>query len=121
MLPWEGWDGYDASPLLQEHLLAAMAFARSLPDNISIPELTPENNGGISYDWCKGEGLQFSVSVYPDKLVYAGILASKRIHGEQPFTGEIPKDIDQNTDWPFFQNGLTLSLSYCGYSLTRHI
>lgn len=89
----EGWDGYDALPVNKESVRAAVLFAEGLPEKIYTPELAPENSGNLVYDWFPKKKLQFSVSVYPDKLIYAGIIGSEKRHGEMPFIGEIPDEI----------------------------
>ena len=89
----EGWDGYDALPISPDATSSAMAFAQQLPDSIATPEVTPENNGGISFDWTNGDDLILSISILPRNIVYAGIIGSEKIHGETPFVREIPDSV----------------------------
>ena len=89
----EGWDGYDASPISPEATNSAMAFAKQLPDAIVTPEITPENDGGVSFDWSNGTDLVFSISITPRNIIYAGIIGSQKIHGESPFVREIPENV----------------------------
>ncbi|MCY4524691.1 MAG: hypothetical protein OXB84_08135 [Halobacteriovoraceae bacterium] len=89
----EGWDGYDALPISPEATNSAMAFAQQLPDAIVTPEITPENDGGVSFDWSNGKDLMFSISVLSRNIIYAGIIGSQKFHGESPFVREIPENV----------------------------
>lgn len=83
-----GWDGYDAAPLPYETLQNALAFASTLPWNANAPELAPESDGCISFDWYLDEYNQLSVSVDADGLVsYAARVGGDSLFGNYRLDG----------------------------------
>ena len=92
-----GWDGYDARPVTQSELAAAIRFAELLPDGIMHPEIVPEPSGQLGFLWSNGHGRSFSVTASTEgNLIYAGILGKKEISGQLPFNNEIPQEITLN-------------------------
>jgi hypothetical protein len=48
-----GWDGREATPILQNLLTLIKEFLRSLDVSINAPEITPEPNGWVGLEWKK--------------------------------------------------------------------
>ena len=91
------WDGYDAEPVSPDALERAEAFIRSLPESISMPEVSVEPDGDISFDWLPTTTKTFSVSVgTSDRFSYAWFDGTDRGHGvARSSNGEVPARILQ--------------------------
>ena len=81
-----GWNGEGAqgiSPLAVER---AVAFLRALPDDLPLPEIAPEPDGSIAFDWMRSRTQLFSVSVGTnDRLAYAWLDGAQSGHGVEEF------------------------------------
>jgi len=93
-----GWDGYGSEAVDQVTFDEAYKFLNSLPSWISMPEIVPESNGDIGFEWYFGKDKVFVVSVEGSgQLNYAGILGlGNKAHGTEIFDGTIPKSIIEN-------------------------
>ncbi|MCI0540904.1 MAG: hypothetical protein L0Z50_37360 [Verrucomicrobiales bacterium] len=86
----QGWDGDDASPIDPTTASLAEAFIRALPENVPLPEFTPEADGGISLDWIESRTRLFSVSFgLNNRLAYAWLDGTDKGHAVASFDGEI--------------------------------
>jgi hypothetical protein len=84
-----GWNGDDAIPL--EPLAASLAadFIRAFPDNLPLPEFTPEPDGCIALDWIESPTRHLSVSFgLSNRLAYAWLDGTDQGHGVASFNGE---------------------------------
>ncbi len=82
----EGWDGYDALPMATAAVRTAIDLIRALPDGISMPELTAENDGAISLDWSSGRRRCLSISVNgTERLAYAWLDGARSGSGVELF------------------------------------
>jgi hypothetical protein len=91
------WDGYGALPISQDAYLEARRLLQALPDDILVPEISPDPRGGISFEWYKGPNWVFTLTVKgTGVLVYAGLMGKdNRAYGTQKFSESIPKIILQ--------------------------
>ena len=95
----EGWDGYDALPLNEAAYFEARKFIESLPliSSIPMPEIIPEPNGDIGFEWSKGKRQVFVVSVSgSNEIVYAGLFGTNKTHGVEYFGDSLPSMIIEN-------------------------
>lgn len=90
----EGWDGYDANPINLHTLSSASRFIELLPNNIETPDIVPEPSGEVGFLWSR-KHLTFVISINPDQIIYAGVLASSKLHGEYKFLNELPPHLEQ--------------------------
>lgn len=90
----DGWDGEDAFPILNPSKKMAELFIDLIPESVVVPDVEPENTGNFSFDWNEGKNRIFSISIYPDKAIFAGILGSEKLHGEVIIQDEMPEKID---------------------------
>jgi hypothetical protein len=90
-----GWDGQDAAGIDQKAASSAERFVRAMPDEIPLPEFSPEPDGSISLDWIQSSNRQFSVSVgRSNRLAYAWLDGADRGHGVVRFDGRnIPQRV----------------------------
>lgn len=87
-----GWDGYSAKPVSSAVEHHAIRFVSKLPVYLPPPDVTPDNDGEVSFDWWFGPNAQFGVSVGQNgDLTYAGVVGKgvKR-HGVEPFGEAVP-------------------------------
>lgn len=69
------WDGYGAKPIDLETYYQSERFINCLPDDIPYPEVTPDPDGEVSFEWFKSSHKIFSVSIGRNgELSYTGIL-----------------------------------------------
>ena len=93
----EGWDGYNAIPVVEDTCDEAKRFIKSLPINFPMPEIVPEPNGGIGLEWSKGNRQVFVASVSgKSQIVYAGLFGINKTHGTEYFGDSLPSTIIEN-------------------------
>lgn len=91
-----GWDGYEADIVAPHTLHNARAFVGTLPQGIAMPTVGAEADGQLTLEWYHSPHWVLSVSVSPENdLHYAAILGPRRVHGREPFLGQVPSGILQ--------------------------
>lgn len=82
-----GWDGYDALPVSYDALRSAMRFGDALAIGRTVlPEVVPEADGCIEFDWRIDDDNLLSVSVDGNNQVsYVGISDGKEYSGKYCF------------------------------------
>ena len=90
-----GWDANEAEPISKSAALRAADFIRALPEGFPLPELAPEPDGSISFDWVRSRRRLLSLSVgTSDRLPYAWVDGGDHGHAVVIFDGKnIPSDI----------------------------
>jgi hypothetical protein len=85
----------DSTPIQRNTAEAAIEFAYLLPRSLPIPEVTPDPDGDISFDWFGPSGKMFSVSVDArGRLAYAGRFAeTSKVHGTEQLSENCPQEI----------------------------
>ena len=91
----EDWDGYGALPVSQKAYYEAIRFLKAWPLSLPVPELEPEPEGDIGFEWNFGKNKVFATSVHGTNFItYAGLLgAGNKTHGTEAFDGAIPQEI----------------------------
>ena len=88
------WDGYEAMAITSNEINIARKFLSMLPESIKTPEVSPDPDGSISFNWGEGHDLLFSVFPTNNLLFYAGIFPNgANTQGQIPYYDEIPKEI----------------------------
>lgn len=87
------WDGEDALPITGAVAATAARLVERLPEHVAHPEIGPETAGCLALDWDLGRNRILSVSVFPGRIVYAGILGGERMHGDAMFHDELPETL----------------------------
>lgn len=86
----DGWDGEEGVAVTQEVVDRAISFIRALPDDAPLPEVAPEPDGSISFDWIAARTRMFSVSVgATNRLAYAWIDGTDCGHAVARFDGDM--------------------------------
>ena len=100
---WEysekNWDGYGALPISQEAYHEAVRFLEVLPLSwLPIPNVGPEPEGDIGFEWTFGKNRIFIVSINGTNIItYTGLLGTgNKTHGTEVFDGSIPQTIVNN-------------------------
>ena len=84
----DGWDGEDAVALPPFVVGRAVAFVRAFPDSLPLPEVAPEADGSLSFDWIAAQTRIFSLSIgESNRLSFAWIDGTDRGHGVARFDG----------------------------------
>ena len=91
----DGWDGYGALPIAQETYDEAVRFLNAMPSRLPMPEIVPEPNGDIGFEWTFGKNRTLVASVSgTNRITYAGLLGTgNKSHGTEVFDGSIPQTI----------------------------
>ncbi|MEW8660077.1 MAG: hypothetical protein AB2603_17295 [Candidatus Thiodiazotropha endolucinida] len=94
----EDWDGENACPITQATYSEAFAFIENLPMGLPLPELVPEPEGDIGFEWNRGKNKIFVASINGTGVItYAGLFGKNRkTHGEEAFDENIPQNIIDN-------------------------
>ncbi|WP_155996464.1 hypothetical protein [Verrucomicrobium sp. 3C] len=88
------WDGYGAEPISDVTYGLAHSFLAALPLGSPMPTVGAEADGQITFEWHRSAHRTLSVSIVPEGRVhYSALLGARRVHGEEPFFGEIPDRI----------------------------
>ena len=88
------WDGYGAEPISDGTYTLAYSFLEALPLGSSMPTVGAEPDGQITFEWHRSARRTLSVSIDPEeRLHYSALLGASKVHGEEPFFGEIPDRI----------------------------
>ena len=91
------WDGYGAKPVDLETYHESLRFIGYLPKDIPCPELAPEPDGEVSFEWYKNNQRLFSVSIGRNgELSYAGLYGINKAHGAEFLGDELRKTIFEN-------------------------
>ncbi|MCC5839419.1 MAG: hypothetical protein JJT96_04770 [Opitutales bacterium] len=86
----DDWDGYGAQAVSEAARLRAEAFIRALPEGMAAPEIAPEADGQISFDWLPSRTKTFSLSIDAgNRLACAWIDGANRGHGAEVFEGNV--------------------------------
>ncbi|HMQ03632.1 MAG TPA: hypothetical protein PKD26_06935 [Pyrinomonadaceae bacterium] len=82
------WDGYGAAALDPLAAWNAEEFIKALPDNLVMPEISPEPDGSVSLDWTHSRNQIVSVSIgTSNRIALAWLNGAERGHAVVNFDG----------------------------------
>lgn len=86
-----GWDGYNAQPITESALIDAIRLYSLLPKDIIQPEVTPEPDGSIGFEWYTNAWRTLSMSVNGDNIiVFSGLFGGNDTdHGHKPLADKL--------------------------------
>lgn len=89
------WNGENAEPISDATYYNAIKLISALPTNLPLPEILPDNDGYIEFEWHK-HGKSFSLYVTDTNLVlYAGYYGKEnRLSGRFNYEGDFPVHTD---------------------------
>ena len=78
----QGWDGENAVPIARAVVRNAIRVINSLPFTVGIPDIIPQSNGKIAFEWYRAPFHQLIISVGPtSNVAYSALLGNDRIMG----------------------------------------
>lgn len=88
----DNWDGYGARALSPATYGHARAFLEALPMTAPVPDVVPEPDGEIAFEWDYGPWRILSVSIGPTALLsYAALYGrTSKAHGAEKFIDRLP-------------------------------
>ncbi|MCI0504759.1 MAG: hypothetical protein L0Z73_01470 [Gammaproteobacteria bacterium] len=88
------WDGDNAEPIADVTYFNATKLLAVLPADLPIPEILPDNDGYIEFEWSKGKR-NFSIYITDTNLIlFAGFYTKdNRLSGRFDFDGKFPSRI----------------------------
>lgn len=96
----DNWDGYNAKPISFETYLQATYIIHMLNTSLSnfhMPDIIPEPDGDIAFEWTDDLGHTFAFSIDDNKTInYAGIFGPNKVHGTEIFRDFIPSAVINN-------------------------
>ena len=93
----KNWDGYGAEPVSIRSLENSANFAKTLPTQFPVPDISADPDGEVSFEWHITPRQVFSVSIGDyNQLNYAGLFGKNKTHGVEYFRDELPKTILEN-------------------------
>lgn len=88
------WDGYDAVPVGEETFVNAKRFLDVFPAHLSMPEISVDPDGEISFEWYAAPRQVFSISIGSGNvLTFAGLFGRSKVQGTEVFNGRIPSTL----------------------------
>jgi hypothetical protein len=85
------WDGYGAHAITEDTYEEAKKIIDILPSSIPTPEIIAEPTGDIGFEWRRGKGQVFVISVSDKhRISYAGIFYGNKVHGSEYFEETLP-------------------------------
>ncbi len=85
------WDGYGAAAITPEAYEEAKRIIDLLPSSIQMPEIVAEPTGEVGFEWRRGRGRIFVISIDGrHKITYAGLFDGNKTHGTEYFGETLP-------------------------------
>ncbi len=87
------WDNDGANPINEQTFLEAIMLLDQLPSELPLSEVIPEPTGNIAFEWYKGKGHVYVISVGGKSTIeYAGLFGRhSKSYGAEYFSGELPE------------------------------
>lgn len=80
--------------MLEEAVARAAVFLAALPRTVPKPEMAPDIDGDVCFDWIVASDRQLAVALNADgRLSYAARLGPNRTHGADSFTDRVPEPL----------------------------
>lgn len=91
----DDWDGEDSIGVSRVSVQFAKKFLRLMPDTIPTPEITPDPDGYISFEWYVDRKNSLMLSIGPAPVIYfAGVFGQdEKLNGKTKLGDEIPDPI----------------------------
>jgi hypothetical protein len=85
----------EMEPINNDTVRAALQFAALLPRSLPLPEVAPDPDGEISFDWIGQADRMFSVSIGASgSMAYAGRFGERsKTHGIEQLSDSLPQEI----------------------------
>ena len=102
----DDWDGEGSARVEPSTYGYASQFILLLPSTSPLPEIMPDTDGEILFEWDQGHRLVFSVSVGRDgTLTFAGLFGHAKIHGIEHLREALPLAVSDSLGRISFASG----------------
>jgi hypothetical protein len=89
-----GWDGEQAAPVTEATFGIANRFLCNLPLGTEAPTVSADPDGAIAFEWYKSPKRVLSISIDASGFLhYAALLGPRKLHGREPYFGQLPEVI----------------------------
>ena len=101
----QSWDGYGAEPISKKAAEAALEFVRLLHAEIRKPDVVPESDGAMGFEW-RYKGNILVLSFLPNgSFTFAGQFPNNdKVHGSGKFDGDVPAVVETLLDKYFCED-----------------
>jgi hypothetical protein len=91
------WDDEGALAVPSDAYTEASRLLQQLPSWIGLPDVGPEPNGSIGFEWYARPGWVFVVAITgTQSLEYAGTFGASVTHGTEAFVDSVPTSVLRN-------------------------
>ena len=93
----ENWDGFDAAPISLKAISNARKILESIPPYLAVPEVSPQPDGFIGFEWYVSNKFIFEISIGAKPIIYyAGNFHGNKISGREKMGSSLPAEIEIN-------------------------
>ena len=93
----ENWDGFDAAPISVRAISNARKMLESIPPYLAVPEVSPQPDGFINFEWYVSNSFIFEISIGAKPIIfYAGNFQGNKISGREKMSSSLPAEIEIN-------------------------
>lgn len=91
----ENWDGYMAAAVSECVYVKAKKILAMIPSSFPRPDILPEPDGSIGFEWYKMKNFVFVISIADDNILsYAGLFGeNNKVHGTEWLYDSLPNFI----------------------------
>lgn len=91
------WDNAGSAKVESQTVKYAQELIERMPNNLPLPEISPDPDGNINLEWYADKDFVFEISVDRNKnLYYAGRLPGQKISGREEFMGTFPEIVERH-------------------------
>ena len=94
----ENWDGYGAKPITSKVYSEALNLIALLPLSLPFPDIVPEPDGSIGFEWYKEKRNLFVISIGGNNIInFAGLFGDiNKIHGTECYADSLPPIVSES-------------------------
>jgi len=94
----ENWDGYGAKPITRKVYHEALHLIALLPPSLPLPNIVPEPDGSIGFEWYKEKRNIFVISIGGNNIInFAGLFGDvNKIHGTEFYADSLPQIVNES-------------------------
>lgn len=91
---FDDWDGYNSKPINEDAAETAWKFLDALPFTVDPPDVSPNPNGNITFEWYRSPRKLLSIDINSEGILYfAAVIGNDEIWGKTQFRVDFPAQI----------------------------